>query len=39
VDGGYGLRIVDALADSWGIEPTDGGKVVWFEVAHGERRT
>ena len=34
VHGGYGLRIVDALADSWGIEPTDGGKVVWFEVAH-----
>jgi anti-sigma regulatory factor (Ser/Thr protein kinase) len=34
VAGGYGLRIVDALADSWGIELTDAGKVVWFEVAH-----
>jgi anti-sigma regulatory factor (Ser/Thr protein kinase) len=38
VNGGYGLRIVAALADSWGIELTDAGKVVWFEVAHRHER-
>jgi hypothetical protein len=27
---GRGLAIVDALATSWGVEPRDGGKVVWF---------
>jgi anti-sigma regulatory factor (Ser/Thr protein kinase) len=30
--GGWGLRIVDALAQRWGVEPTDGGVLVWFEV-------
>jgi len=39
VHGGYGLRIVEALADSWGIELTDGGKVVWFELAHRDQST
>ena len=29
---GRGLKILDAIADRWGVEPTDGGKVVWFEV-------
>lgn len=31
--GGWGLRIVDQLADAWGssVEP-DGHKVVWFAV-------
>ena len=28
-----GLGIVDRTADSWGSEPSNGGKVVWFEVA------
>ena len=27
-----GLRIVDSVADRWGVEPTDLGKVVWFEL-------
>jgi len=29
---GRGLRIVDALADAWGVIPSPGGKVVWFEL-------
>lgn len=28
--GGLGLRIVDTLADEWGIERRDDGKAVWF---------
>lgn len=32
--GGRGLFLVDQLALSWGADPIDGGKVVWFEVAH-----
>jgi hypothetical protein len=30
--GGWGLRIVDSLAHRWGVEPTDSGVLVWFEV-------
>lgn len=31
--GGNGLRVVDALADEWGVEVHDGlGKSVWFVV-------
>jgi two-component sensor histidine kinase len=30
--GGYGLRIVDRLAQSWGWVPTDDGKRVWAEL-------
>jgi hypothetical protein len=30
--GGRGLRMLDALADRWGTDPTPGGKVVWFEL-------
>jgi anti-sigma regulatory factor (Ser/Thr protein kinase) len=29
---GRGLRIVDGLADHWGIAPNPGGKMVWFEL-------
>ena len=29
---GRGLMLVDALTDRWGAEPTDDGKVVWFEL-------
>jgi anti-sigma regulatory factor (Ser/Thr protein kinase) len=31
---GRGLRIVDALSSSWGVEPADPppGKIVWFEL-------
>jgi anti-sigma regulatory factor (Ser/Thr protein kinase) len=28
----FGLRLVDALATRWGVEPMPGGKVVWFEL-------
>jgi anti-sigma regulatory factor (Ser/Thr protein kinase) len=31
-EGGRGLLFVDRLASTWGIEPEDGGKVVWFEL-------
>jgi anti-sigma regulatory factor (Ser/Thr protein kinase) len=32
--GGYGVRLIDQLADEWGITPVEGeGKCVWFEVA------
>jgi len=24
---------VDAVASSWGVDPTSQGKVVWFELA------
>jgi anti-sigma regulatory factor (Ser/Thr protein kinase) len=29
--GGYGLHLVDRLAQRWGVE-RDGGTVVWFEL-------
>lgn len=29
---GRGLRIVEALAEDWGVQARDGGKTVWFEV-------
>lgn len=32
--GGRGLPLVDALADAWGWQPTDGGKSVWFSVGY-----
>jgi anti-sigma regulatory factor (Ser/Thr protein kinase) len=28
-EGGRGLALVDGVADRWGHEPVDGGKVVW----------
>ncbi len=30
---GRGLRIVEALSASWGIEPAPAGKTVWFTMA------
>jgi hypothetical protein len=27
---GRGLRIVEAMSDTWGIIPSDSGKTVWF---------
>jgi hypothetical protein len=30
--GGYGLRLVDRLASSWGTTATATGKSVWFEL-------
>lgn len=32
---GRGLRIVDALADDWGVSVHDQGKTVWFELSPG----
>lgn len=32
---GRGLILVEALADSWGVENHDVGKVVWFELNGG----
>ncbi|MGH9306382.1 MAG: ATP-binding protein [Acidimicrobiales bacterium] len=29
---GRGLILLDAIARTWGVESTDRGKVVWFEV-------
>jgi anti-sigma regulatory factor (Ser/Thr protein kinase) len=33
--GGNGMRIIDSLSNTWGYEPVDGGKAVWFEVVAG----
>jgi hypothetical protein len=33
--GGRGLRLVQAVAGSWGHLPTDGGKVVWASLTIG----
>lgn len=30
--GGRGLHLVGSLASRWGASPSDGGKVVWFEL-------
>jgi hypothetical protein len=30
--GGFGLRIVDAVSDRWGVTPHPGSKSVWFEI-------
>ena len=27
---GRGLQLLGALADSWGVEPSETGKTVWF---------
>jgi anti-sigma regulatory factor (Ser/Thr protein kinase) len=29
---GRGLQLVAAIADRWGVTPSDDGKSVWFEV-------
>jgi anti-sigma regulatory factor (Ser/Thr protein kinase) len=31
--GGWGLVLLDRLADRWGVEPSDAGSTVWFELA------
>ena len=33
---GWGLFLVDELADRWGMEPTDPGTSIWFEVDRGD---
>jgi anti-sigma regulatory factor (Ser/Thr protein kinase) len=32
-DGGRGLLMIECLGDRWGYHATDGGKVVWCEIA------
>ncbi len=29
---GRGLTLFDTLAHNWGVQPVDGGKIVWFEL-------
>jgi anti-sigma regulatory factor (Ser/Thr protein kinase) len=31
-ESGRGLILVDTLADSWGVRPTDRGKTTWFTL-------
>jgi anti-sigma regulatory factor (Ser/Thr protein kinase) len=31
--GGRGMCLVNSLADAWGVDLTDDGKTIWFEVA------
>jgi two-component sensor histidine kinase len=35
---GFGLRLVDKLASSWGVERRGGATTVWFEVDRRRRR-
>jgi anti-sigma regulatory factor (Ser/Thr protein kinase) len=35
-EGGFGLRIVDALSSDWGAERLVDGKVVWAELGRPE---
>ena len=34
--GGWGLFLVDRIADRWGVECTASGSRVWFEIAYEE---
>lgn len=34
---GRGLMIVEAMSDSWGVEPSSTGKTVWFELPQPRR--
>jgi anti-sigma regulatory factor (Ser/Thr protein kinase) len=36
---GRGLLIVEAMADSWGVLPLEGGKAVWFTLTSGADRS
>lgn len=35
--GGWGLDLVDRLAQEWGVEPAPDGKVVWFTLGRDHR--
>jgi anti-sigma regulatory factor (Ser/Thr protein kinase)/predicted nucleic acid-binding protein len=34
---GRGLHLLESLASSWGVEPSESGKTVWFEVSERGR--
>ena len=34
--GGWGLFLVDQIADQWGVECTASGARVWFQIAYEE---
>ena len=34
--GGWGLFLVDQIADRWGVERTTSGNCVWFKIAYEE---
>ena len=31
-EGGRGLALVEGISDDWGVERSDGGKTVWFQI-------
>ncbi len=35
-DGGWGLLLVDRIADCWAVRPTSTGTCVWFEIGYDE---
>jgi anti-sigma regulatory factor (Ser/Thr protein kinase) len=37
-DDGFGLRLLGKLASHWGVDRTNGGFKVWFEVDRRSRR-
>lgn len=32
---GRGLRLLESIAEAWGVEPVEGGKVVWCRIRPG----
>ena len=34
--GGWGLALVDRIADRWGITPTGSGTCAWFEIGYAQ---
>jgi anti-sigma regulatory factor (Ser/Thr protein kinase) len=35
--GGWGLFLVDQIADRWGVQGATSGSLVWFEIAYEKR--
>ena len=33
---GWGLTLVDRIADRWAVTPTASGTCAWFEIGHGQ---
>lgn len=32
-ENGRGLQLIDAVATDWGVDPAEGGKLIWFELS------